>query len=229
MNNEYQIFYEYLDELLRVQSKAAEMFEHKGVLGKVREIFLSDQIRKRIDNPLIHTGQIVANGKNVGQADIIIRKKGTINHEIGGQVRITANDTAAVIEVKSNARGTDFRDFNAKAQKIKAENPKTLCGFFTYMLGCKKSTILKRFGVRYDKEYLDFEYDDKLKLVYTFLDFVICIDDSKEEVFKDGVVYYYNKFFFLNRDMTGSDKFDLFLTPPFSGYLISQINRVNNP
>ena len=77
MNSEYQVLFEYLDELLRVQSKAAEMFEHSGVLGTVRENFLVQQIKERIDNPLIHTGQVVSNGQNVGQADLIIR----INHK----------------------------------------------------------------------------------------------------------------------------------------------------
>jgi hypothetical protein len=223
VSNEYLILYEYLDELLRVQSKAADMFEHSGVLGTVRENFLTQQIKERIDNPLIHTGQVVSNGHNVGQADLIIRKRGTINPELGGQVRIPSVDCEVVIEVKSNARGTDFRDFNIKAQKMKEENPNLKCGFFGYKLDCRKSTILRRFGVSYDLEYLDFEHDQNLVLQYPNIDFVVCIDDNIEEVIRRGKIYDYNKFFFLSKNLEGLNKYDLILSPPFSEYFLSQI------
>lgn len=224
MSNEHQILFEYLDELLRVQSKAAEMFEHKGVLGTVRENFLAQQIKERIDNPLIHTGQIVSNGRNVGQSDLLIRRRGTINPEVGGQVRLPASDCTAVVEVKSNAKGTDFTRFDQKAALIKEENENVLCGIFTYRLECRKSTILKRFGIGYDMEYLEFEPDDRHELVYPNIDFVMCIDDSLELVFRDNEEFTYNKFFFITKNNTpGLEAYQLALKPPFSNYFLSKI------
>ena len=223
MNNEYEVLYSYLDALLRLQSSAADMFEHTGVLGTVRENFLVQQIIERIDNPLIHTGQVIANARNTGQMDIIIRKNNTINPNIGGQARIIANDCAAVIEVKSNAIGTDFRDFNNKSEQIKLENPDVICGFFCYKLNCKKETILKRFGYKYDREYLNFEIDNDSLKEYPNIDFVVCIDDKKEFVGKTDV--FYNKFFFLGKNLIENSKYDLVLVPPFSFYFLSEIRK----
>lgn len=228
MNEEYQILYQYLDELLRVQSNAAEMFEHSGVMGEVREKFLIQQILERIDSPMVSTGQVISNNRNAGQTDIIIRKRNTINPVVAGQTRITASDCSAVIEVKSTAVGTHFRDFNAKAQLIKAENPEIICGMFCYKLGLKKRNLLKRFGYNYDHEYLEFEMDSRLPLVYDHIDFVVCVDQEEESVFKRGTEYTYNKFFYLDKNQNPDSQYGLILSPPFSFYFLSQILMAHN-
>jgi len=224
VNEEYRIVYGYLDELLRVQSKAADMYEHPGVLGAVREKFLHKQIIERSDYPsYVHTGQVIANNQNAGQHDIIIRKSGAMNPTIGGHVRIVAEECAAVIEVKSNARGVHFRDFNDKAGEMKAENPDLVCGMFCYKLGLKKRTILKRFGIDYDLEYLDFEIDTGLPVDYPNIDFVVCVDEDEEFVTRNEEQYSYNKFFYIDKNQNPDDKYDLTLQPPFSYHFLSQI------
>lgn len=223
MIGQYETLYSYLDALLRLQSDAAEMFEHTGVLGTVRENFLVQQINERVDSVLIHTGQVISCENNAGQVDIIIRKKNTLNPAIGGQVRLVASDCAAVIEVKSNATGTDLRDFNEKSRIIKDENPNVVCGFFCYKLECKKETILKRIGYRFDKEYLGFEFNSKLVNAYPFVDFIMCIDDEEEYV--GGTSDFYNKYFFAHKNSEDITRFDLILKPPFSFYFLTKIKE----
>jgi hypothetical protein len=231
MSEDYLILYEYLDQLLRVQSTTAEMFEHKGVLGTVRENFLSQQITERIDSPLIHTGEVTFNNGKSGQLDLIIRKSGTLNPEIGGQVRIPASDCAAIIEVKSNATGSDIRAFNIKAGEIKKDNPNVICGFFTYKLACTKRYALKKFGIIYDYDILEFDIENNVSAEYNNIDFISCLDDSVELVSRRGKDYTFNKFFFLHRSKDSTDpliEYELVLKPPFSFYFLSQIQWANS-
>lgn len=220
MNEEYLVLYNYLDELLKLQSRAADMFEHSGVLGTVRENFLVQQITERLDNPLITTGQVIANGKNVGQTDIILRKRGTIDHSLAGQSRISAKDCSVVIEVKSNAKGTDIRDFNIEAGQIKDENPEVICGFFCYKLSCRKQYVLRNVGYKFDADLESFQHDKSLSDKYPNIDFIICIDDSEE--FNNEANYM--KFFFLHQENQFKN---LELRPPFSGLFLSQLNRAS--
>lgn len=227
MNEEYRILYAYLDDLLRLQSSAADTYEHFGVLGTVRENFIIQQLKDRIDNLNIHGGQVIGNGLNAGQKDVIVRKMGTLNPDHGGQVRIIASDCAAVLEVKSNAVGTDFRDFNKKARIIKSENPKVKCGFICYKLGAKKRNILKKFGVSYDMDLLNFEISSQLPIDLGFIDFALCLDDSEEIIMRNGKEYTYNKFFFIQKNKI-SNQHNLILKPPFSFYFLSEIQSAFN-
>ena len=55
-------------------------------------------VSERIDDvsSRIHTREVTTELEDLGQQDLIIRKRGTINPDLGGQVRISAEDCAAV-------------------------------------------------------------------------------------------------------------------------------------
>lgn len=221
----YKVFYSYLDDLLRLQSKAADVYEHTCVLGSVRENFLINIIKEKIDNINIHSGQIIALNKNKGQADILIRKKNTINTSIGDQIRIMALDCNALIEVKSNATTTDFNNFDKKAEEIKKENKDILCGLVCYKLSCKKKYILKKFGFIYDSTILAFENEkNESKNNYKNIDFVFCMDDDFENGIKEVDNSKYNKFFYVYKnEQCNSKKYSLVISPPFTFYFLSKI------
>src|SRR3989338_9731253 len=142
----------YLDDLLRLQADAAHRHNHKGVLGTVCESFVIQVLSERIDDIKIHTGEVVCEFGELGQHDIIIRQRGTLNLDLGGQTRLSASDCAGVIEIKSNATGSDITKFDEKSGLIKLENPKAICGIVCYKLNCKKDTVLKRAGFTYDQD-----------------------------------------------------------------------------
>ncbi len=219
--------YEYLDELLRLQSRALEKFKHKGVLGDAREEFLHYQINQRLDNVdgRLHKGEVFFRDIEYGQHDIILRRKGTVNPSIGNQVRICSTECAAIIEVKTNAKLTEIRDFEQKSKQLKSHNENLVCGMFCYRISGKTSTVLERSGYKFDKEYQMFEPDDSKKQ-YSNIDFIICIDDGDEmngnNRFKEPITY--SKGFCLVRE---SSSYKLFEAPPYSKVLLQEIMRAD--
>ena len=57
--------FEYIDELLRLQSEAVDRYNHKGVLGDAREEFVHSEIKLRIDDlaSRLHKGEIFCKDK----------------------------------------------------------------------------------------------------------------------------------------------------------------------
>lgn len=214
--------YSYLDDLLRLQSEAAERHNHNGVLGEVREEFVIQVLGGRIDDIKLHKGEVVADGNDMGQHDVIIRRRGTINPEHGGQVRISASDCAGVIEVKSNAKATEIRDFDDKSRQIKSDNANAICGMVCYKLQNKKETILKRMGFHFDRDIEGFIETEDTELTYQHIDFILCLDEEYEEA--SG--YEYSKSFFIRKDISG--KYELFLEPPYMQYFLMQVNSTVN-
>lgn len=210
--------FSYLDDLLSLQSDAAERHNHNGVLGAVREEFLKQILKERVTNIQVHTGEVTGESVDFGQQDIIVRRPGAINTELGGHVRLAATDCSAVIEVKSNVKGTEISSFDQKAILIKQNNPETLCGLVCYKLACRKETVLRRAGFSYDKDVEGFIRNDSLNVAYTGVDFILSLDDG-EEIADDTP---YTKAFFLKR----KDDYDLFLQPPFSQYFLMEINSL---
>jgi len=210
--------FSYLDDLLLLQSGAADRHNHNGVLGAVREEFLKQVLKERVTNIQVHTGEVTAEAGDIGQQDIIVRRPGTLNTELGGHVRLAATDCSAVIEVKSNARGTEITDFDQRAGLVKSDNPEALCGIVCYKLACRKETVLRRAGFSYDRDVEGFIRDNNLQVLYTGLDFILSLDDEEES--KDDNLY--SKAFFLKRE----DDYDLFLQPPFTQYFLMEINRL---
>jgi hypothetical protein len=182
------------------------------VLGAVRENFLTQMLRERIDHIKVCTGEITSSLGELGQHDVMIRRQGSLNTELGGHIRLPATDCSAVIEVKSNAKGSEITSFDTKARDIKIDNPKALCGMVCYKLACKKETILKRFGFVYDREIEGFIKDESLGSQYENLDFILCLDDDFENEYK--------KAFFIKR----GEEYVLYLQPPFTEYFLMEIN-----
>ncbi len=215
--------YSYLDDLLRLQSRAADRHDHKGVLGAVRENFVVQVLSDRIDDIKIYTGEVVGPADNFGQNDVIIRKRGTVNTELGGQVRINAQDCSGIIEVKSNAKATEITEFNQKAQRIKSICPNAVCGVVCYKLHNRKDTILKRMGHVFDADIEGFIPDSSIDLEYQEIDFVLCLDEDTE--ISKG--HEYSKTFFIKKHLDG--RYGLFLDPPYMKYFLREMNAVANP
>ncbi|WP_111977191.1 DUF6602 domain-containing protein [Algibacillus agarilyticus] len=213
-----QHLYNYLDELLVVQSKAADRHNHKGVLGAVREEFIKTIISERLDwlKERVQTGEIVSDNKYYGQQDILIRKEGAVNTALGGQSLLDVKDAAAIIEIKTNAKLTEITKFDKVAQKLKDANPNLVTGFLCYKLNGTKKTVLKRAGYSYDKELET--YEPSTEPEYEAIDFIISLDEE----FDRGE----EKSFYLQRDQ--SSKFYSF-TPsgPFSEYLLLEVKRAD--
>ncbi len=215
--------FSYLDDLLRLQSEAAERHNHNGVLGAVREEFVVQVLRGRIDNIKIHNGEVVANAGDMGQHDIIIRKAGTLNPEHGGQVRINAQDCSSIIEVKSNAKGSEIKDFDDKAELIKADCQTAICGMVCYKVNLRKENVLRRFGYKFDRDVDGFIKDDQLPLAYNSLDFILCLDDE----FETSGNCEYSKAFFIKKGFDGN--YNLFIEPPYMKYFLLEVNSAANP
>lgn len=220
-----EVFYQYLDDLLALQSRAADRHNHSGVLGAVREEFIKTILRERVDGieKYIHTGEVLVGNKILGQQDIIIRKKGTINTQVGGQVRLGAAQCDAVIEIKSNVKLTEISDFDEKASKIKSENEKAVCGMVLYKINGRKETVLKRSGFNFDKEIQSFV--PEIQSQYKSIDFILSLDGETEECGRDyhGNPIKYDKAFFLRTSHHG---YNLFLLPPFTKYFLHEINAI---
>ncbi|MFD1122687.1 DUF6602 domain-containing protein [Methylophilus flavus] len=204
----------YLDDLLMLQSNAADRHNHRGVLGAVRENFLTQMLKERIDNIKVCTGEITSTLGDLGQNDVMVRRPGSLNTELGGHVRLPAADCSAVIEVKSNAKGSEITAFDAKAKNIKIDNPSAICGMVCYKLSCKKETLLKRFGFVFDEEIDAFVKDESIIPQYDGLDFILCLDE--------GIENDQTKAFFIKRD----EQYNLFVRPPFTKYFLMEINSL---
>lgn len=219
--------FEYIDELLRLQSRAVDRYNHKGVLGDAREEFVHSEIKLRIDDLAnrLHKGEIFCKDKEYGQHDIILRKKDSINPSVGGQVRINTHDCSAVIEVKTNAKLTEIRDFEEKSKQLKKSVPSLICGMFCYKIRGKTSTVLDRAGFKFDREYQLFEPNlDKKQ--YENIDFILCLDDQIEingvDHAKADITY--SKGFFLKKD---KEAYQLYHAAPFSKLLFQELKRAD--
>jgi len=225
---EVDYLFEYIDDLLRLQSRAVDRYNHKGVLGDAREEFVHSEIKLRIDDlaTRLHKGEIFCKDKEYGQHDIILRKKDTLNLSVGGQVRINTHDCAAVIEVKTNAKLTEIRDFEEKSKQLKKSVPNLICGMFCYKIKGKTSTVLDRAGFKFDREYQVFE-PNLDKKVYENIDFILCLDDQIEvngfdDHDKANITY--SKGFFLKK---GKETYQLHHAAPFSKLLFQELKRAD--
>lgn len=219
--------YEYIDDLLRLQSRAVERYNHKGVLGDAREEFVHSEIKSRIDNLAnrLHKGEVYFKDEEFGQHDIILRKRNTLNSSLGHQIRISSEECAAIIEVKTNAKLTEIRDFEEKSKRLKQSMPNLICGMFCYKINGKTSTVLERSGFKFDHEYQLFERDSSKK-TYANIDFILCLDDDVEV---NGTAHLkaditYSKGFFLKKD---HGEYQLFHSAPFSKMLFQELMRAD--
>lgn len=222
-----EYLFEYIDDLLRLQSRAVDKYNHKGVLGDAREEFVHSEIKLRLDNLAgrLHKGEVYFKKEQYGQHDIILRKRSSINPTLGGQVRMNSEDCAAIIEVKTNAKLTEIRDFDEKSKKLKQSMPNLVCGMFCYKINGKTSTVLERSGFKFDREYQLFEQNLSHK-IYDHIDFILCLDDDVEvngvDHMKADITY--SKGFFLKKD---HGEYQLFHSAPFSKMLFQELKRAD--
>lgn len=223
-----EALYNYIDDLLRLQSDAVQKHNHNGVLGGIREDFIHAEVSLRIDNikDRLHRGEVYSKTDEFGQHDVILRRKNAINPIIGGAVRIDVKDCAAIIEVKSNSTLTEISDFDEKSRLLKKANPNLVCGMFCYRIRGKTKTVLERSGYRFDREYQSFDLCDG-KRIYKNMDFLMCLDEDIEINGKDRNrdEIQYSKSFFIKKD--GAD-YTLFNQGPFSKYLLVEIQRADS-
>lgn len=220
-----EYLYAYLDDLLGLQSGAADRHNHNGVLGAVREKFVAQVLTERVPNikERIHTGELTCNAGDLGQNDILIRRPNTLNTELGGQIRIPATECASIIEIKSNAKATEVTKFDQKSSSIKTDNPDAICGIVCYKLNCRKETILKRMGYYFDDDQEVFLPNLSGNKQYDSLDFIFCLDEEYEETNTNS----YKKSFFIKKGLSGD--YELFLDPPYMEYFLMAVNAVANP
>ena len=194
----YDQYDQYLENLLCAQYDVAGIFNHELTKGEVREDFLIKLLHESNDHMRIHKGVLSNGTTNSNQCDLLICRPNTHIRRLGGQAMIDVGKQPILIEVKGNATGTDFKEFNIKAGRAKSlcTTHDIPCGIFCYRTMLTHRTIMKRFGYRYDAAldplgiaYLD---DPTLPLDYPNIDFAVCI-----EVTPAGME---DKQFFLRKD-----------------------------
>lgn len=186
----YDKYDQYLEDLLYAQYEVADIFDHHLAKGEVREDFLIKLLCESSAHFKIHKGFLSNGTANSTQCDLMVCRPTAHVRQVGSQALIDVSDQPVLIEVKGNATGTDFKEFNDKAGQAKAlcTTHDIKCGIFCYKIDLRPQTILKRFGFRYDplndplgSVYFDTHSPPKLPqlpILYPNIDFAICIQPT---------------------------------------------------
>lgn len=177
-------FEQYAEDLLNAQYKVSDIIEHKLTRGEIREDFLCDVISDTFVNPPnLQRGVLYLNGTKIhNQVDIVLCRDAARRAPIRSSrfSIMEPQDIKMILEVKSNATGSDLKKFNELARKVKTiglTHP-PLCGMFCYNLKMNMDGVFKRFGYKYDKTLLQFVDDKTLGTTYSHIDFLISIDTT---------------------------------------------------
>ncbi|MCX7749206.1 MAG: hypothetical protein N2645_20275 [Clostridia bacterium] len=218
----FERYDDYTEKLLLAQYNVSEMVEHKLMRGEIREDFLKLQIENRYRDIQCCKGAIVdVNGQNQsGQIDLVIAKQCAQVRRMGGHSIISVDDAVFIIEVKSNAKGTEFTSLNDKAMQYKAMEGghSVLVGMFCYYYELKMKSLLRRFGYVYDEDLQAFQQQPDINPPYSGIDFVVCLDDDIDD---DTGSF---KRFFIMRDET-NDRFVLYQENPVSKHFFKLLGR----
>lgn len=174
-------FAQYHEDLLRAQYKVSEIVQQKLPRGTIREDFLCEHVLKRKGSLRCNKGMVLKDGVQSGECDLIFYESSSPVNPMGSsQIFIEPKFCKLILEVKSNATGSDLKKTNQNFQKIKSIDPSVmpLCGVFCYNTKLDKKTILGRFGWGYDKEVMSWVENQSLTLAYPHVDFIICIASS---------------------------------------------------
>lgn len=197
MNTIPDEFNSYIEELFQAQFEISEtIFSHQLEKGQTREGFIRNELERRFKNINVIKGFITGSSRpeNSNQIDILVLKNNAQMMTLGENCFAEASDVSVLIEVKSNATGTDLTKFNNDIQKIKDQNPDSdlpLFGIFCYRVALLKKNILKRFGFNYDAENDLTTYNlgqeeisqgdfSNLELEYPNIDFILTIHRSDD-------------------------------------------------
>lgn len=212
----------YIEELLLAQYRVSEMIDHKLTRGEMREDFIKHQVALQYEQLSCYKGVVAdANGENQsGQIDFLVPKPNARKRRMGDHFLFSVNDLSFVMEVKSNATGTDFTELNQKAESYKAmEGSESLnIGMFCYYYNLKMKNLLKRFGWGYDAEIQSYQPLVGVECEYPYIDFVIALDDTEEDERK--------KCFFLMKDPTNQNTpYMLYQDHPVSKYFFRLMSK----
>lgn len=216
-------FDEYYQKLLIAQHDISEMIDHKLTRGQMREDFLRQIILSQFPGLSVISGMITDARTQSPQVDLIVTRHHCRFRQLWGYNIVDIEDVEMVIEVKSNATGTDLKKTNTDFWKIKALSlmKSPLCGIFCYRMDLQHQTLMKRFGYSWNSEYLAFESFDTALVQYPNIDFLICIEADEEYPENDKEV-----FFIWNTD---EDKYSyLYEKPTLKNIfaILSDLNRV---
>jgi len=178
-----EIFAQYYEDLLRAQYRVSEFVQQNLPRGTIREDFLRDIVLKRKESLRGKKGVVVKNGTQSGECDLILHDISATTNPLGDQIMIEPRYCKLVLEIKSNASGSDIKKTNKNFEKIKTIDPdiKPLCGLFCYNTVLEKKTILNRFGWSYDKDLESWKEDAGKRLEYPYVDFIVCIACLEED------------------------------------------------
>ncbi|MFZ2975915.1 MAG: DUF6602 domain-containing protein [Candidatus Moraniibacteriota bacterium] len=192
------IFPQYYEDLLRAQYRVSENLvkDQHLACGTIREEFLREILIKKKRSIEITKGFIRRGNDKSGECDHIFHHQDSPVDTLGGQVFLKPEHCRLVLEIKSNATGTDIKKTNDKFKKIKSldSDNQPVCGLFCYNTAIEKKTILNRFGWRYYEETESWEESISANIEYPYIDFIVCIAclEKNEECIK--------KQFFLIKD-----------------------------
>lgn len=135
----FEEYFHYTEKLLNAQSNVAEVIQHMGIRGKVREFFVKEIIEKHFNNKVTISRGIVNldNEEDEGQIDLILTSDYAIVAAFTPEdIGVNAEDCKMVIEVKTNATSADIDAFNKRAKTIKQNclESKPICGMFCYKI-----------------------------------------------------------------------------------------------
>jgi hypothetical protein len=210
---------EYIENLLVAQYDVSDIIEHYLTKGEVREDFLKTQVKEQFQDITLHKGLICHSENNYqsSQIDIIVTNRSARCRQLGTHSLIDLNDVKLVIEVKSCAKTSDFRDLNSLAKRIKSliPNLQPRVGIFCYDYQIQKKNLLRKFGYKYDSEIESFYRVDSDIPEFNNIDFVLSLDVLKSD-----------KDFFLVKDISGT--FTLFDEKPTSKYFFNMFKLTND-
>ena len=217
-------FDEYVEDLLLAQYRVSEIVEHPLTRGEIREEFIRHQIEQRYEHMRCYTGIIAedAGNQQSGQLDLIIAKRTAEKRTLGNHAMIAAEDAVFVIEVKSNATGTDFKNLDERAAKYKTftGGVEMSVGMFCYFYDLKMRNILKRLGYAFDEEMDGFVLSTDIVPKYKNIDFIIALDNDEDSDTGQS------RAFFAIKDETQEDTvFRLFQNRPVSKHFFKLIKR----
>ncbi len=142
-----EIFAQYYEDLLRAQYKVSQIVQQNLPKGTIREDFLRELVLKRKESLRAKKGMVAMSSKQSGECDLIFYDSSATINPIGDQVMIEPRHCKLVLEVKSNAKGSDFKKTNNNFKKIKEIDPenKPFCGLFCYNTATEKKDYLEEF------------------------------------------------------------------------------------
>lgn len=191
-------YFHYTEKLLNAQSDVAEVIQHLGIRGKVREFFVKEIIEKHFNNKITISRGVVNldNEENEGQVDLILTNDYALVAAFTPEdIGVNADDCKIVIEVKTNATSAEVEAFNKRAKTIKQNclEATPLCGMFCYKIDILKTTLLERFSYIYDKEFEIYKVDGNKEFAYPYIDFFVCIDQTEFEDFTGTSEFFLRK------------------------------------